>query len=71
MGPIIGDSRIIPHMNNVRIVEAIVVIIDCTLRHLPVFTACAVVGGELLSMVGWCSRKLNKRRGCIGVKVGF
>ena len=56
-------------MDSVRIVEAIVVIIDCILRHLPVFIACAVVGGELLSMVGWCSRKLNKSGGALVLKL--
>ena len=43
---------VILHVKRVRIIEAIIVIIDGLLRHLQLFVACTVVEEELLSMVG-------------------
>ena len=39
----IDRGIVIPHHNIVRAVEAVGVVADHMLRHLPVFTACAVV----------------------------
>ena len=44
MRPIIGDSIAIPHI--VRIIEAVIIIVDCILRHLPVFATCVAVEEE-------------------------
>lgn len=46
-------------------IEAVVVIIDCISRHLPIFAAYAVVEDELLSMVGWGSWQVDESGGVL------
>jgi len=50
--PIIGNNIVILHVKQVRIIKAIIVIMDEGLRHLRLFAACTFVEEELLSIVG-------------------
>jgi len=61
--PIIGNGIVIPHI--VRSIEAVAIITDCILRHLPVCVVRTVVGEELLRTVGRYKRELNKRGGVL------
>jgi len=45
-------------------------IIDGILRHLPLFGACTVVDGELLSMVGWWFLGGRGKAGSLVMKSG-
>jgi len=53
MGPIIGNSTVVPHsIKRVRIVEAVIVIFGGISRHFLLYIASNVQEKEVQSMVG-------------------
>ena len=51
MGPIVCEGTVVPHIKRVRIIEAVVTIVDGILGHLPPFIARSVEKEEFLNMV--------------------